>query len=58
MLINIKINDSGKREWALIELQGKIEPQSDTDLSDAQLAVGTMQLSNTVGCDSVCFKDC
>ncbi|KAF6256558.1 chromosome transmission fidelity protein 8 [Scenedesmus sp. NREL 46B-D3] len=44
MLIPLAASEGGKKEWALVELQGKIEPQRDVDLQES-LAVGTMQLS-------------
>lgn len=48
MLIQIECEESGAKEWALIELQGKIEPQHGQDMEGPSLPVGTMQLSKTV----------
>jgi hypothetical protein len=47
MIIPLAASDHGIKEWALVELQGKIEPQHDVDLQQS-LAVGTMQLSKAV----------
>jgi hypothetical protein len=49
MLIPITSPDDGSevQEWALVELQGRIEPMQETDLQQ-ELRVGTMQLSKTV----------
>lgn len=47
MLIPISGPEGGLQEWALVELQGKIEPQRDVDLHES-LVVGTMQLSASV----------
>ncbi|WIA17318.1 hypothetical protein OEZ85_014183 [Tetradesmus obliquus] len=44
MIIPVAALEDGIQEWALVELQGKIEPQRDVDLQES-LAVGTMQLS-------------
>lgn len=42
--------DSGDvPEWALVELQGRIEPMQEVDLRQT-LHIGTMQLSKTVSC--------
>lgn len=51
MLIPITPPDDGSdlQEWALVELQGRIEPMQETDLQQ-ELRVGTMQLSKTVRC--------
>lgn len=48
MLIPIQCENAGIPEWALIELQGKIELQGDLSLHEDSLAVGTMQLNKTV----------
>jgi hypothetical protein len=47
MIIPLAASEYGIKEWALVELQGKIEPQQDVDLQES-LTVGTMQLSKTV----------
>lgn len=47
MIIPVAASEDGIQEWALVELQGKIEPQRDVDLQES-LAVGTMQLSKAV----------
>jgi hypothetical protein len=49
MLIPITSPDDGSevQEWALVELQGRIEPMQETDLQQ-ELRVGTMQLAKTV----------
>lgn len=55
MLIRIQSDELGGQEWALIELQGKIESQEDIGLEGASLPVGTIQLSNTVGSLIICL---
>lgn len=47
MLIPITSADSEIQEWALVELQGRVEPMHETDLQQT-LQVGTLQLSKTV----------
>jgi hypothetical protein len=49
MLIPLKTDspDADIQEWALVELQGRIEPMQEPDLQQA-LQVGTLQLSKTV----------
>jgi hypothetical protein len=47
MIIPLAASEDGIKEWALVELQGKIEPQQDVDLQES-LTVGTMQLSKAV----------
>eukprot|EP00879_Flechtneria_rotunda_P021289 GHRR01022432.1.p2 GENE.GHRR01022432.1~~GHRR01022432.1.p2 ORF type:complete len:117 (+),score=27.00 GHRR01022432.1:671-1021(+) len=46
MLIPLTQAERELQEWALIELQGKVEPQRDIDIAES-LIVGTMQLSKT-----------
>lgn len=48
MLIPITSPDSDTPEWALVELQGRIEPLHEVDLQQS-LHIGTLQLSKTVG---------
>lgn len=43
--------DGQLREWALVELQGKIEPQGDADVTQG-LVVGAMQLAQSVSAAS------
>lgn len=47
MLIPITSHDSDTPEWALVELQGRIEPLHEVDLQET-LQIGTLQLSKTV----------
>lgn len=49
MLIPLKTDspDADIQEWALVELQGRIEPMQEADLQQV-LQVGTLQLSKTV----------
>jgi len=47
MLIPITSHDSDTPEWALVELQGRVEPLHEVDLQET-LQIGTLQLSKTV----------
>ncbi len=54
MLIPLRGPDGGKlAEWALVELQGKIEPQRAVQLQES-LVVGTLQLSQSVRRNDLC----
>jgi hypothetical protein len=54
MLIPITSSDSDIPEWALVELQGRIEPMQETDIEQV-LRVGTLQMSKTVSKAAVCL---
>jgi hypothetical protein len=56
MLIPITSPDAEMQEWALVELQGRIEPMYEEDLQHS-LQIGTMQLSKTV-CDELSSLIC
>jgi hypothetical protein len=54
MLIPITSPDAEMQEWALVELQGRIEPMYEEDLQQS-LQVGTMQLLKTVCVSGSCL---
>lgn len=59
MLIPLKTDspDADIQEWALVELQGRIEPMQEADLQQA-LQVGTLQLSKTVSVPQIALVQC